>query len=138
MRPFRHTTSLLAVLKIQSYTGLGNSKGDENSWQVKSDSVPRGRNGMGQERARCVHGLKYAVEVDPPRDLLNEHGRKPLGSQLLMDAQKVDLDTGNALSVDAEPGRNGRDECNHPSVLRDAHRDGPGSSEIGRLQGPEK
>lgn len=88
---------------------------------------------MRQERARRVHGLKYAVEVDSPCDFFNEDRRKSLRSQLFVDTQEIDLDTGNAPSVDVELGWNGRDECNHLSILRDAHRDGPSSLEIGRL-----
>jgi len=49
--------------------------------------------------ARRVCGLKEAAAIDTTSDLLDEHGRKPFGAQLLMDAEEVDLDQRAAFKL---------------------------------------
>mmetsp|Transcript_3774 Transcript_3774/g.10254 ORF Transcript_3774/g.10254 Transcript_3774/m.10254 type:complete len:452 (+) Transcript_3774:23-1378(+) len=53
--------------------------------------VPRGADGLGEHHARGVRRLPDPAQVDPSRDLADEHGRESLRTQLLVDAQEVDL-----------------------------------------------
>ena len=69
--------------------------------------VAAARDGLGQHHARRVHRLPHAPEVDPPRDLLDQHGCQALGAQLLVHAEEVDL-------------RHGERGAAHGHVLRDA------------------
>jgi hypothetical protein len=53
--------------------------------------VARDGDGRREDDAGRVDGLEDAVEVTPPRHLLDENRGKPLGPQLLVDDEKVDL-----------------------------------------------
>ena len=53
--------------------------------------VARDGDGRREDDAGRVDGLEDAVEVTPPRHLLDENRGKPLGPQLLVDNEKVDL-----------------------------------------------
>ena len=59
--------------------------------QVSQSFIPAARHGGWQDGTRCVHSLEDALQVDPPRDLLNQDWGEPFGSQLLVDAEEIDL-----------------------------------------------
>lgn len=52
---------------------------------------PAGAHRFGQYHASGVDSLEDALQVDPSGDLSDQDWRYPLGAQLLVDAQKVDL-----------------------------------------------
>jgi len=53
--------------------------------------APAGGHGPRQPHAGRVGGLKDVLLVHAPRDFADEDGGEPLGPQLLVHAQKVDL-----------------------------------------------
>ena len=57
--------------------------------------------GMGNDtyNARSVHSLEHAREIDQARDLLNQYGSQALGTELLVHAEKVDLNRLYQLAV---------------------------------------
>lgn len=54
--------------------------------------VPRDGDGDGERHAGSVDRLEDALEVAPPSNLLDEDRCEPLRSELLVDAEEVDLD----------------------------------------------
>ena len=57
--------------------------------KLKYISKPALSNRLGQEHAGSVGRLKQSLDVDPPRDFLDQHRRHSLRPQLLVDAQKI-------------------------------------------------
>jgi hypothetical protein len=59
--------------------------------------VPTGGHWLWKHHSSGVDGLPYVGQVDSTCDLLDEQRRKALGSELLVNAQEVDLCTRDAL-----------------------------------------
>lgn len=72
--------------------------------------VPTGANGTGQHDAAGVDGLPRALEVDSPRNLLDEDRREPLTTELLVDAEEVYFGTLKHVVADPHLGGDGRNE----------------------------
>ena len=89
-----------------------NEKLGTRALKPRAELVPAGSHRLRQHNAGRVDRLKDVPAVDPSRDLLDEDGGQPLGPQLLVDAEEVDLDQVLYLLVDSDGGRNGADEAN--------------------------
>ena len=76
----------------------------------RSVPVPSGADGLGEHHARGVRRLPDTAQVDPPGDLADEHGSQSLRSELLVDAQEVDLRQVQLLSLDRQLGGYAGDE----------------------------
>ncbi len=72
--------------------------------------VPAGADGPREHNAARVNGLPRPFQVDPPGDLLDQDGSEPLASQLLVDAEEVDLGTADDVVAHAHLGWDGRDK----------------------------
>lgn len=53
--------------------------------------LPAGANRLWQYHSGSVNGLENALQVDPPGNLSDQNWSHPLGAQLLVDAQEVNL-----------------------------------------------
>jgi hypothetical protein len=60
-------------------------------WLVCLCDPPAGAHGFGQYHTSGVDSLEDALQVDPSGDLSDQDWGYPLGAQLLVDAQEVDL-----------------------------------------------
>jgi hypothetical protein len=65
-----------------------------------------------QDYTSRVAGLENALPVDSPSDFFDEDRRHSLGSQFLVHAKEIYLDSFHDLGVDVHPGWHGADEAN--------------------------
>lgn len=98
--------------------------------------VARRRDGLGQHETGSVLGLKDAGEIDAARDLENENGRESVLAELLVDAEKVDLDGAEGLVVDARLARNGGDDGDELLGGGNAHAEVPVAAPARRFERP--
>lgn len=59
--------------------------------QPRNDHSPTAGDGFGEHDPGCVHCLEQTLQVDTASYLPYQHWSNSLGTQLLMDAQKIDL-----------------------------------------------
>jgi hypothetical protein len=77
------------------------------------------RNREWNQHTSGINGLPDVFNIDPSRDLLNQDGRKTLGSQGFVDTQEVNLSHLDLIASDNCIDRDARDEAKE-SVLGSA------------------
>ena len=108
----RNLRRRIFIIQATDELEADNEKLDKRALKPRAELVPAGSHRLRQHDAGRVDRLKDVPAVDPSRDLLDEDGGQPLGPQLLVDAEEVDLDQVLDLLVDSDGGRNGADEAN--------------------------
>ena len=98
--------------------------------------VAAGGDGGWEDDPRGVCSLPDVLLVDAAGDLPDEHGCQALGSELLVDAEEVDLGHADDVVAGADACRDARDEGDELLGLLGADTDMPGPEEGRRLERP--
>lgn len=77
-------------IKVDDIQGITTSKKKRKRYG-RLHCQPASSHRFGQYHTGSVHCLKDALKIDPSGDLSDQNWSDPFGSQLLVDAQEIDL-----------------------------------------------
>ena len=98
--------------------------------------LPASSHRFRQDHASRVDSLEYSLDVDSPGDLSDEDWGQPLGSQLLVDTEEVNLHHLLLLVVHPDVGGDCGDETDQLVAFTDSDATVPFLKEPWRFEGP--